>query len=76
MFIDILFHNETKTWSCLYSFTDYSIISQIESMMGGYNILRESIDDNTKLYSGNFDSKDRIQNIFRMYGYKINLTIE
>jgi hypothetical protein len=48
----------------------------MESMMGGYNILRESIDDSTKLYSGNFDSKDRIQNIFRMYGYKINLTIE
>lgn len=76
MFIDILFHIETKTWSCLYSFSDCIKLYQMESMMGGYNILRESIDDSTKLYSGNFDSKDRIQNIFRMYGYKINLTIE
>jgi hypothetical protein len=76
MFIDILFLIDTKTWSCLYSFTDYSLISQIESMMGGYNILRESIDDNTKLYSGTFESKDWFQKILRMHGHKINLTIE
>jgi hypothetical protein len=76
MFIDILFHTETKTWSCLYPFSDNIKLYQMESMMGGYNILRESIDNNTKLYSGTFDSKDWIQKIFRMYGYKINLTIE
>jgi hypothetical protein len=74
--IEIYFQMESKTWSCLYSFTDNSTVFQMESMMGGYHILIEKIDDNTKLYSGSFDSKDWFQSILRMYGHKINISIE
>ena len=76
MFIHIYFQTDTKTWSCLYSFTDYTTLFQIESMLGGHHILMEKVDDNTKLYSGTFDSKDWFQAVFRMYGHKINITIE
>ena len=76
MFIDIHFHSDSRTWSCLYSFTDNMKVFQMEAMLSGYNILMEKVDDNTKLYSGTFDSKDWFQSVFRMYGHKINITIE
>ena len=79
MFIDIYYHTESKSWSCNAVFTNVALRQEIESMMGGYGIIRDTVfggSDNTRIYSGNFDSKDWFKSIFRMYGFKINMTIE
>lgn len=72
--IEIYFNSESKTWCCLH--LKDSTTQQMESMMGGYNILIDTVDEETKLYSGSFNSKDWFLSIFRMYGHRLNLIIE
>ena len=74
--IDIYYLAESKTWSCLASITPLSLKEEIEALMSGYDIIRDRVDADTSLYSGNFDSKDWFQAIFRMHGFMINITIE
>ena len=47
----------------------------MESMLSGYHILMEKIDDDTKLYSGDFKSKNWFESVCKMYGYKINIVV-
>lgn len=75
MYIEIYLNIDTKTWSCLYQITDYSKMYQMEAMLSGNHILMEKIDDDTKLYSGDFKSKNWFESVCKMYGYKINIVV-
>ena len=65
--------SNTADFHCITNIQDKAMREQMESMMGGYGIRRKSGYAYNN-YSGHSNSLEWFKSIFRMYGFKVEVT--
>ena len=69
----IITHNSTtKSFECAFNIEDKATREQMQSMMGGYGILRTPSKENGTIYSGPESAINWFTSVFNMYGFEVS----